>query len=154
MHSHYQLVVVHLPTPRLPSQPPDVAFLETSLLTYNEVQNIKSRAAAYIAAEFSDTDFPTNGQFSIGAHSQPNDYSDKYTNGPLTSGEYYTFFLRAFPKLEKAQKRQTVSPKMHSVYSITCICSQSSSNRQYGVFASSDYSTPIQVGMLIVCKVF
>ena len=106
-------MVVHLPSPRLPDRPPDVAFPESSLLTYHEVQNIKSRAVAYIAAEFSDTDFPTNGQFVIGSlNRQPNDYSDEYINGDLTAGEYYTFFLRAFPKLEKTQKRQTVSLKM------------------------------------------
>ena len=123
MHSHYQLVVVHLPTPRLPSQSPDVAFPKSSLLTHHEVQNTKSRAVAYIAAEFSDTNFPTNGQFVIGSLDQPNDYSDKYTNGALTAGEYYTFFLRAFPKFEKTQKRQTVSPKMY-VYmqSLTFTC--------------------------------
>ena len=97
--------MVHLLSERLPNQTPDVAFPKTSLLTYSEVQNIKSKAAAYIAAEFTEEDFPANGQFGIG---QQNHYPD---NGVLTKGEYYTFFLRAFPKLGNTHKRQTVSPR-------------------------------------------
>ena len=107
--SHYQLVVVYLPTGRLPAQHPDEAFPETSLLTYSEVQNIKSRAVAYVAAEFSDDGFPDRGQFVIGDRNQPNDYPTRYTNGALTIGQYYTFFLRAFPKLGTIQKRHSVS---------------------------------------------
>ena len=107
--SHYQLVVVYLPTGRLPAQQPDEAFPETSLLTYSEVQGVKLRAVAYVAAEFSDDGFPARGQFVIGDRNQPNDYPTRYTNGALTGGQYYTFFLRAFPKLGTIQKRQSVS---------------------------------------------
>ena len=107
--SHYQLVVVYLPTGHLPAQQPDEAFPETSLLTYSEVQNIKSRTVAYVTAEFSDDGFPDRGQFVIGDRNQPNDYPTRYTNGALTGGQYYTFFLRAFPKLGTIQKRQSVS---------------------------------------------
>ena len=87
-HSHYQLVAVYLPTLRVPAQSPDVAFPETNLLTYQEV-HIKSRAVAYDSAmmrtSLSDSsDYPNNGQF-------------------------YTFFLRAFPKQSSTQKRQAVS---------------------------------------------
>ena len=95
-------MVVHLLTERLPSQAPDIAFPEASLLSYSEVQSIKSKAAAYVAAEFTEEDFPVNGQFRIGQQ-------DRYPeNGQLTTGEYYTFFLRAFPRLT-ISKRQTVS---------------------------------------------
>ena len=106
--SHYQIVVVYLPTGQLPSQPPDVAFPESNLLAYNEVHHVKSRAAAYITSEFAEADFPVSGQFVVGGHNQPNDLPNKYTNGPLTDGEHYTFFLRAFPKLKTAQRRQPV----------------------------------------------
>ena len=105
---------------------------------------IKSRAVAYIAAEFSDANFPSNGQFTIGGHGQTSDYSD---NRALIAGEYYSFFLRAFPKIAMPQKRQTVSSK-----NVTRVanyhCSQGSSNRQYTVYTSSDYSSPIQASKL------
>ena len=101
-------MTVYLPTLRVPAQSPDVAFPETNLLTYQEVQNIKSRAVAYVAAEFSDENFPANGQFTIGGRGQTSDYPN---NKDLTAGEFYTFFLRAFPKLSSTQKRQTVSPR-------------------------------------------
>ena len=104
--SHYQLVAVYLPTQRVPAQSPDVAFPEANLLTYQEVQNIKSRAVAYVAAEFSDDNFPANGLFAIGGSGQMSEHPD---NGDLTVGEFYTFFLRAFPKLSAPQKRQAVS---------------------------------------------
>ena len=100
--------MVYLPTGRLPAQQPDEAFPETSLVTYSAAQNTKSRAVAYVAAEFSDDGFP-GGQFVIGDRNQPNDYPTRYTNGALTSGQYYTFFLRAFPKTGTIQKRQSVS---------------------------------------------
>ena len=148
LHSHYQLIVVNLPTATLPSQSPDVAFPETNLLTYQEVHYIKSRAVAYIAAEFSDTNFPSNGQFTIGGHGQTSDYPN---NRALTPGEYYSFFLRAFPKLATPQKRQTVSSKMRQKYIIANYhhCSQGSSNRQYTVYTSSDYISPIQASKLL-----
>ena len=101
-------MAVYLPTLRVPAQSPDVAFPETNLLTYQEVQNIKSRAVAYVAAEFSDENFPANGQFTIGGRGQTSDYPN---NGDLTAGEFYTFFLRAFPKLSSTQKRQAVSSR-------------------------------------------
>ena len=145
--SHYQLVAVYLPTLRVPAQSPDVAFPETNLLTYQEVQNIKSRAVAYVAAEFSDENFPANGQFTIGGRGQTSDYPN---NGDLTAGEFYTFFLRAFPKLSSTQKRQAVSPRNLTASSefINILYSQGSSNRQHTVYTSSDYSTPIQASML------
>ena len=101
-------MTVYLPTLRVPAQSPDVAFPETNLLTYQEVQNIKSRAVAYVAAEFSDENFPANGQFTIGGRGQTSNYPN---NKDLTAGEFYTFFLRAFPKLSSTQKQQAVSPR-------------------------------------------
>ena len=112
--------MVFLPNGQLPAQPPDAAFPQSILLTYSEVQNINSRAVAYIASEFSDKEFPANGQFVIGDRNQPNNDSSQYTNGPLRGGEYYTFFLRAYPKLGTAQKRATVSPVQHSINQYTC----------------------------------
>ena len=109
-------MVVYLPTGQLPSQPPDVAFPESNLLAYNEVHHVKSRAAAYITSEFAETDFPVSGQFVIGGRNQPNDFPNKYNNGPLTDGEHYTFFLRAFPKLKTAQRRQTVGLILQYMY--------------------------------------
>ena len=110
-------MVVHLLSESLPGQAADVAFPAASLLTYSEVQNIKSKPAAYIAAEFTDEDFPANGQFGIG---QRNHYTD---NGDLTTGEYYTFFLRAFPKLTEVHKRQTVSQnKLILPTGMICVC--------------------------------
>ena len=111
--SHYQIAVVFLPNGRLPAQAPSDAFPhQNSFLTYSEVQGINSRPVAYIASEFSDEEFPTNGQFVIGDRNQPNDYPNLYTNGPLKGGDYYTFFLRAYPKLP------TVSPVKDNVQTI------------------------------------
>ena len=140
-------MAVYLPTLRVPAQSPDVAFPETNLLTYQEVQNIKSRAVAYVAAEFSDENFPANGQFTIGGRGQTSDYPN---NKDLTAGEFYTFFLRAFPKLSSTQKRQAVSSRNLTASSefINILYSQGSSNRQYTVYTSSDYSTPVQASML------
>ena len=103
-----------LPGGTLPEQAPSVKFPhQESFLAYSEVQNVNSRAVAYIASEFSDEEFPANGQFVIGRRSQPNDHPDVYINGPLRDGKNYTFFLRAYPKLGTAQKRATVSPVQH-----------------------------------------
>ena len=77
---------------------------------------MKSRAVAYITSEFAEADFPVSGQFVVGGDNQPNDLPNKYTNGPLTDGEHYTFFLRAFPKLKTAQRRQTVGLILQYMY--------------------------------------
>ena len=109
--SHYQIAVVILPNDELPERAPSVQFPhQDSFFPYNEVPNIISRPVAYIASEFSDEEFPANRQFVIGDHNQPNDLPAVYTNGPLRSGKYYTFFLRAYPKLGVIQKRAPVSP--------------------------------------------
>ena len=136
---------MYLPTEHLPEQQPDEAFPETSLLTYRDVQSIKSRAVAYVAAEFSDDNFPARGQFFIGDSNQPNDYPTRYTNGALTKGQYYTFFLRSFPKLGNIQKRQTVSQQtVH--FSHTCndllVVFVQGPTRQYYVSSSSNYTSP------------
>ena len=101
--------MVFLPDGKLPEQAPSDAFPhQNSFLTYSEVQNINSRPVAYIASEFSDNKFPANRQFVIGDPNQPNDLPTLYTNGPLRGREYYTFFLRSFPKLGVTQKRAAV----------------------------------------------
>ena len=98
--SHYQIAVVFLPDGTLPARSPDVAFPSLdSFKSYDEVDATGSETVAYIAAEFSVEKFPPNSQFVIGDNNQPNDQSDKYTNGPLQGGSSYTFFLRVYPKL-------------------------------------------------------
>ena len=98
--SHYQVAVVLLPNATLPTQEPSVAFPDMdSFLDYSEVQSVTSRPVAYIASEFSEEEFPTDGQFVIGDSNQPNDQKGLYTNGPLLIGANYTFFLRAYLQL-------------------------------------------------------
>ena len=50
----------------------------------------------YIAAEFSDGDFPSNDLYVIGDENQPNDRRENYSNGVLCSSQAYVFFLRVY----------------------------------------------------------
>ena len=54
----------------------------------------------YIAAEFGDDLFPTDGQFTVGDPTEPNDQMDDYKNDPLCYSSTYSFFLRAYPITE------------------------------------------------------
>ena len=98
LYSHYQIAVVALPSDRLPTQDPDELFPRlSSFLMTAEAQSNTSRPTAYIAAEFSNSLFPSNGQFVIGDTSQPNDRPLLYSNPALDPNKiYYTFFVRAY----------------------------------------------------------
>ena len=85
-----------------PSTPPDIKYPSlSSFSTYTAAQDTYDGSAdiAYIAAEFSDSLFPSNGYYIIGEETEPNDRSSTYTNGQLRYGTPYTFFLRAYPYL-------------------------------------------------------
>lgn len=95
--SHYQLAVVVLPDSSIPTTSPDELFTgPSSFLTPSQALETKSRVVAYIAAEFTDDEFPAAGQFLIG---QPNQVSSRtvYENNTVLPKGNYTFFLRAFP---------------------------------------------------------
>lgn len=101
-------MVVHLPGGVIPAQSPDIAFpSQRSFVKPTEVFMTTSHPSAFIAAEFSDQEFPSTGQFIIGGQDQPNDFPELYTNPNLPAG-VYTFFLRAFPRLALTT-RQSVS---------------------------------------------
>ena len=89
--------MVALLSNQLPAQQPDELFLQ-HYITAAEVQTITSSPVAYIAAEFSDSLFPFNGQYVIGDSSQPNNRQSRalYTNVALDPQKTYTFFVRAY----------------------------------------------------------
>ena len=102
--SHYHVVAILLREDSVsaPSTPPDIKYPSlSSFSTYTAAQDTYDGSAdiAYIAAEFSDSLFPSNGDYIIGEETEPNDRSSTYTNGQLRYGTPYTFFLRAYPYL-------------------------------------------------------
>lgn len=113
--SHYHVVAILLREDSVsaPSTPPDIKYPSlSSFSTYTAAQDTYDGSAdiAYIAAEFSDSLFPSNGYYIIGEETEPNDRSSTYTNGQLRYGTPYTFFLRAYPYL------------VSCMHALLCIC--------------------------------
>ena len=80
-------------------QPADILFPDiNSFMTYDEVdKHTGLNPVAYITAEFADNLFPADNMFVVGGDDQPNDHADRYSNGPLSYGSSYAFFLRTYP---------------------------------------------------------
>ena len=104
--SHYQIAVVLLPDGGLDAlSPPDQQFPSVASFSDYETANSYSGSdpLAYITAEFAGELFPSNGKFTVGDETQPNDRMNLYVNGPLPRGYSFTFFLRAYPLIPNSQ---------------------------------------------------
>ena len=109
--------MVALPSNQLPPQQPDELFPRlSSFLTAAEVQTITSSPVAYIAAEFSDSLFPFNGQYVIGDSLQPNDRQSLYSNVALDPQKTYTFFVRAYFANVSQSIAESSSPALKCLY--------------------------------------
>ena len=76
----------------------DTIFPSSKLTSYQESycgMNI-SAVKGYVTAEFAAELFPSNGKFTVGLGSSPNDLPDIYINGVLCFSTKYSFFVRAF----------------------------------------------------------
>ncbi|XP_011404665.2 PREDICTED: receptor-type tyrosine-protein phosphatase delta-like isoform X2 [Amphimedon queenslandica] len=134
--SHYHVVAVILRSDAVsaPSSPPDIQFPSlASLSTYSTAQDDYdgSREIGYVAAEFADALFPSDGYYIIGEETQPNDRSGSYTNGELRYGTPYTFFLRAYPFLSDVSSAGNNKKQ------------STSAERQYTEFTSSNYTAVV-----------
>ena len=93
-------------------QPADILFPSIdSLLSYDDVNGHSGPdPAAYITAEFADDLFPVDNMFVVGGNDQPNDHADRYSNGPLSYGSSYAFFLRTYPLTDLVSPKNFFSP--------------------------------------------
>lgn len=95
------MVAVLLPSGRKPEESPDDLFPDIdSFHTYQGIIDYDGDGnLGYIVAEFEDSVFPDDNQFTIGDPlAGPDDGS--YNNGPLKYGSSFTFFLRSYPLLD------------------------------------------------------
>ena len=109
-YSHYHVVVVLLRSGTSLTDNglsrPDTNYPTFRSLTSNDQDPatcpnpILGSPLVYIAAEFGDDLFPTDGQFTVGDPTAPNDQMDDYKNDPLCYSSTYSFFLRAYPITE------------------------------------------------------
>ena len=95
------MIAVLLPDGNLPDSPPDQLFPSfDSFISYDDAIRYDSTSpVAYIAAEFSDNDFPNDNMYIIGDENEPDD--GDYTNGLLKYDSSFTFFLRMYPLLDQ-----------------------------------------------------
>ena len=116
--SHLWVVCIINILPTTRNTAPDTAFPDSN--TFGTYDNAEDNVP-YIASEFDMTRVNLPYTFGVGDESEPNDFPNQYTNGPVMSGSTLDCFVRYFVSTEV---RGEQAPHAHSSPAVLtpCMC--------------------------------
>ena len=95
--SHLWVVCIRNIQSTTRSTPPDTAFPDSS--TFGSYENDEDNVP-YIASEFDAAGINFPYMFGVGDESEPNDFRNRYRNGPVMAGKTLDCFVRYFVSTE------------------------------------------------------